>query len=62
MLPEDKENMDQVGAYKKPMSSNRSVLSKVQNQENSPGVAKQDVCARNGENNVSWADMVQRNL
>ena len=41
LLPlEDKENLDRVGASKKPISSSRSVMSKVGNLENSSGVLR----------------------
>jgi len=59
---EDKENLDHVGASKKPTLSNRSVLGKDGNMENIPGVPRQDNLAGKSKNNVSWSNMVRRNL
>ena len=59
---EEKENLDANRASKKPMPSSRSVLGKVGNSENIPGVLKQLNTAGNSGNRVSWPDIVHRNL
>ena len=63
LLPnEDEENLDHVGASKKPTLLRRCVLGEVGNTKNIPGVLRQDNLAGKSKNNVSWADMVRMNL
>ena len=60
LLPSNvKENLDHVRAPKKLMLSSRSVLGKVGNSENIPGVLKQVDTAGNSRNRVSWSAMVR---
>ena len=59
LLPNSKkENPGHVRAPKKPTSSSRSVLGKVGNSENIPGVLKHADTTRNSGNRVSWSDVV----
>ena len=64
LLPSnEKENLDHIRAPNKPTSSSRSVLGKVGNSENIPGVLKQVLdTAGNSGNRVSWSEVVRRNL
>ena len=63
LLPSNvKENLDHVRAPKKPTSSSRSVLGKVGNSENTPGVLKQVNTAGDSGNRVSWSKVLHRNL
>ena len=63
LLPtEEKENLDAHRSSKKPKTSSKSVLGKVGNSGNVPGVLKQSNIAGNSRNRVSWSDVVRRNL
>ena len=60
--PEDKENLELDGSYKIPLSSSRSVLKNVRNQDKLLGVPVKNIHARKSVNKVNWSDMVHRNL
>ena len=63
LLPtEDKENLDALRSSKKPKTSSRSVLGKVGNSGNIPGVLKQSSTTENSGNKISWSDVVRKNL
>ena len=63
LLPtEEKENLDVHRPSKKPKTSSRSVLGKVGNSGNIPGVLKQPSTIGISGNKVSWSDVVRGNL
>ena len=63
LLPtEDKENLDLHRPSKKPKTSSRSVLGKVGNSGNIPGVLKKSSTARISGNRVSWSNVVSMTL
>ena len=63
LLPtEEKENLDVHRPSKKPKTSSRSMLGKVGNSGNVPGVLKQSSTAEISGNRVSWYNVVHRNL